>query len=140
MGTILSNIRPCPCAYAYHLRPVLHFVEAVRFRMRWLLPTVGLAGLIEGFGWGCRLWSAYHPLAETPYQIQYTFAIFFQDIATDCHLEITPSYWGLLLSWRALLFSLQSLRGLLVSNIVGYLPDGVSSGVRALVLLLFMIS
>ncbi|KAH9858165.1 RTA1-like protein [Lenzites betulinus] len=47
-----------------------HFVQAIRARAWWLLPTVLLAGCGELIGWGAREWSHYAPLAHNPYLIQ----------------------------------------------------------------------
>ncbi|KAL4066354.1 RTA1 like protein-domain-containing protein [Scleroderma yunnanense] len=48
----------------------LHLLQAMKFRMWWLLPTVVLAGIMELLGWSARLWSSINPVLLTPFEIQ----------------------------------------------------------------------
>lgn len=52
---------------------VLHLTQAIYYRMWFLLPTVVLAGIGEVLGWSGRVWSAYAPLNQNPYLMQYVF-------------------------------------------------------------------
>jgi len=54
----------------FSLTTVLHVIQAIYFRLWWLLPTVVLAGIGETLGWSGRLWSAYNPLLQDPYLMQ----------------------------------------------------------------------
>lgn len=49
---------------------VLHLVQAIRYRLWWLLITAVLAGIMELIGHGARLWSSYNIHINTPYLIQ----------------------------------------------------------------------
>ncbi|KAF8191008.1 RTA1-like protein [Mycena galopus ATCC 62051] len=53
----------------------LHAVQAVYFRMWWLLPTACLCGIGELIGWSGRLWSSFSPRASDPYMMQITTTI-----------------------------------------------------------------
>ncbi|KAF8496737.1 RTA1-domain-containing protein [Russula emetica] len=48
----------------------IHIVQAIKSRLRWLVPTAILCGFLELVGWGGRLWSSHHPFLETPFIIQ----------------------------------------------------------------------
>jgi hypothetical protein len=50
---------------------VLHFSQTIYYRMWWLLPTVGLCGLLEIIGWSGRIWSSLNPPLISPFQMQY---------------------------------------------------------------------
>jgi len=50
--------------------PAVHLLQAVKFRMWWLFPTVILAGVLEILGWSARLWSSISPMLLTPFEIQ----------------------------------------------------------------------
>jgi len=54
---------------------VIHLGQAIRFRMRWLLPTAVLAGIAEVLGWSARLWSSQNPPLSTPFTIQISCTI-----------------------------------------------------------------
>jgi hypothetical protein len=62
---------------------VLHFGQAIRFRMWWLLPTAVLAGLAEIIGWSGRLWSSKNPLSLDPYLMQYVVTRRFAYVNAD---------------------------------------------------------
>ncbi|KAH8108532.1 RTA1-domain-containing protein [Phellopilus nigrolimitatus] len=55
----------------------LHLVEAIYFRIWWLLPTVILAGIGETIGWSGRLWSSqtFDGNASVPYLMQISSTI-----------------------------------------------------------------
>jgi hypothetical protein len=59
----------------YGLSTVIHLGQAIRFRMRWLLPTAVLAGVAEVLGWSARLWSSQNPSLSTPFTIQISCTI-----------------------------------------------------------------
>ena len=51
---------------------VAHLVEAIYFKLWWLLPTAVLAGLGEILGWSARYWSSLNDgILQTPFLIQY---------------------------------------------------------------------
>ncbi len=50
---------------------VIHFVEAIYFKMWWLIPTAVLAGIGEIIGWSARYWSSFDDgTLSTPFLIQ----------------------------------------------------------------------
>lgn len=50
--------------------PVVHFVQAVRYRMWFLLITAVFAGILETAGWAGRLWSSYDVLQDPAFTMQ----------------------------------------------------------------------
>ncbi|KAH9843099.1 RTA1-domain-containing protein [Rhodofomes roseus] len=54
----------------FALSTIFHLVQAIRYRLWWLLFTVVLAGIMELIGHGARLWSSYNIHINTPYLIQ----------------------------------------------------------------------
>ncbi|KAI0334093.1 RTA1-like protein [Cubamyces sp. BRFM 1775] len=54
----------------FALCTAVHFVQALRSRAWWLLPTVVLAGCGEGLGWIGREWSHDQPLDSNPFLMQ----------------------------------------------------------------------
>ncbi|PCH37953.1 RTA1-domain-containing protein [Wolfiporia cocos MD-104 SS10] len=54
----------------FSLTALCHAIQAVRYRLWWLLGTACVAGALEIIGWGGRLWSAYNVLLNTPYLMQ----------------------------------------------------------------------
>ncbi|KAF7985352.1 hypothetical protein HWV62_6571 [Athelia sp. TMB] len=59
----------------YGISALLHFMQAIRYRMWWLFPTAVLAGAAETLGWSARLWSSINLLAGTPFLIQISVTI-----------------------------------------------------------------
>ena len=49
---------------------VAHAVQAVRYRLWYLLVTAALCGFIEIIGWAGRMWSSYNPFLDSPFQMQ----------------------------------------------------------------------
>ena len=49
---------------------VIHIVQAVRYRLWWLLCTAVICGLAETLGWGARLSSNSNPFTLLPFLIQ----------------------------------------------------------------------
>ncbi|KAJ7677166.1 RTA1-like protein [Mycena rosella] len=54
----------------FTISTVLHFGQAIRYRVWWLLPTAFVSGLLEILGWSTRLWSSFSPLKLLPFEIQ----------------------------------------------------------------------
>ncbi|KAH9917421.1 RTA1-domain-containing protein [Fomitopsis serialis] len=54
----------------FTLTTIIHFIQALRYRMWFLLWTVVVAGILECVGWAGRLWSAYNVLASKAYTMQ----------------------------------------------------------------------
>ncbi|KAJ3541405.1 hypothetical protein NM688_g6089 [Phlebia brevispora] len=48
----------------------VHFIQMLKYRMWWLLPTVLLGGAGEIIGWVGRLWSSFNVDARDPYMMQ----------------------------------------------------------------------
>jgi len=54
----------------------IHFVEAIYFKMWWLIPTAVLAGIGEIIGWSARYWSSFDDgTLSTPFLIQISSTI-----------------------------------------------------------------
>ncbi|KAF4617560.1 hypothetical protein D9613_006420 [Agrocybe pediades] len=53
----------------------IHLGQALKYRMYWLIPTVGLCGAGELIGWAGRLWSSIDPISRHPFEIQITCTI-----------------------------------------------------------------
>ncbi|KAJ7446599.1 RTA1-like protein [Mycena latifolia] len=49
---------------------ILHFGQAIRYRLWWLFPSVVLAGGLEVLGWSGRLWSSLNMTLATGFEIQ----------------------------------------------------------------------
>ncbi|TCD71037.1 hypothetical protein EIP91_000536 [Steccherinum ochraceum] len=69
-GYLVSKGTAMAFVVLFSITTLVHLVEAIYFRMWWLLPTVGLAGAGEVLGWSGRLWSSYSPLLQDPYLMQ----------------------------------------------------------------------
>jgi hypothetical protein len=54
----------------YSLTTFAHLAQAIRSRLWWMIPTVGLCGLTEIIGWSGRLWSSYDVYNINPYLMQ----------------------------------------------------------------------
>ncbi|KAF7362846.1 hypothetical protein MVEN_00634400 [Mycena venus] len=54
----------------FGISSVLHLLQAIRYRLWWIFPTVIFAGLLETLGWSARLWSAIAVLEPHPFEIQ----------------------------------------------------------------------
>jgi len=59
----------------YSLSTIIHFVQALHYRLWFLFPTIVLAGVGEIIGWGARLWSSKSPWLLEPFIIQITTTI-----------------------------------------------------------------
>ncbi|KAI0050303.1 RTA1-domain-containing protein, partial [Auriscalpium vulgare] len=59
----------------FSLSTGLHFAQALRYRLWWLLPTAVVAGILEIVGWSARLKSSSHPHDFNPYIIQISTTI-----------------------------------------------------------------
>ncbi|KAL1695685.1 RTA1 like protein-domain-containing protein [Schizophyllum commune] len=54
----------------FSITTATHLGQAIYTRCWWLLPTVGLCGALEIFGWAGRLWSAHEVLEKDPFMMQ----------------------------------------------------------------------
>ena len=64
---------------------VAHFVQAIRYKLWWLLPTAVLAASGETLGWSARYWSSLNDgILQTPYTIQYVCCL-------HCRLYALPN-------------------------------------------------
>ncbi|KAI4523331.1 RTA1-domain-containing protein [Schizophyllum commune Loenen D] len=54
----------------FSITTATHLGQAIYTRCWWLLPTVGLCGALEIFGWAGRLWSAHEVLKKDPFMMQ----------------------------------------------------------------------
>jgi hypothetical protein len=52
------------------LSQVVHTIQALYFRLWWLIPSAILCGFLEVAGWSSRLWSSRHPFLFPPFIIQ----------------------------------------------------------------------
>jgi hypothetical protein len=59
----------------FSISTIIHVGQASYYRMWWLLPTVGLCGLLEILGWAARLWSSFSPTLSSPFEMQITCTI-----------------------------------------------------------------
>ncbi|KAJ3513522.1 hypothetical protein NMY22_g15017 [Coprinellus aureogranulatus] len=54
----------------FAISTIAHIGVAFKRRMWWILPTVGICGILEVIGWGARLWSSYSPYERMPFIMQ----------------------------------------------------------------------
>jgi len=54
----------------FGLSTFVHAVQALYFRLWWLIPSVIFCGFLELVGWSSRLWSSHNPFLRTPFVIQ----------------------------------------------------------------------
>ncbi|KAI0692777.1 RTA1 like protein-domain-containing protein [Cytidiella melzeri] len=54
----------------FGLSTLVHAIEALKYRLWWLIPTAFLSGAGEVIGWSGRLWSTYNLPAQTPFMMQ----------------------------------------------------------------------
>ncbi|KAJ7828779.1 RTA1 like protein-domain-containing protein [Mycena olivaceomarginata] len=54
----------------FGISTALHLVQALRYRIWWILPTIVFSGLLETLGWSARLWSSMSVLQPHPFEIQ----------------------------------------------------------------------
>ncbi|KAI0310094.1 RTA1 like protein, partial [Amylostereum chailletii] len=59
----------------FGLSTLVHVVQAFYFRLWFLLPTAGIAGILEVIGWSARLWSSKNPLNDQPFLMQISTTI-----------------------------------------------------------------
>ncbi|KAI0321512.1 RTA1-domain-containing protein [Amylostereum chailletii] len=59
----------------FGLSTLVHVGQAFYFRLWFLLPTAGIAGILEIIGWSARLWSSKNPLNDQPFLIQISTTI-----------------------------------------------------------------
>ncbi|EGO01240.1 hypothetical protein SERLA73DRAFT_179372 [Serpula lacrymans var. lacrymans S7.3] len=59
----------------FAISTVAHFVQSIRFRTWWMLPTAVLCGIAELVGWSARLYSSGAPHAVVPFEIQISSTI-----------------------------------------------------------------
>jgi len=59
----------------FSLLTTIHAVQAFRFRIWWLFPTVVVCGITETIGWSGRLWSSKSPNLRTPFLMQISTTI-----------------------------------------------------------------
>ncbi|KAG2139806.1 RTA1-domain-containing protein [Suillus bovinus] len=55
---------------AYSISTAIHMGQALRYKLWWMIPTVTFAGILEIFGWSCRLWSSQSPELLRPFEMQ----------------------------------------------------------------------
>ncbi|GBE84478.1 RTA1-domain-containing protein [Sparassis latifolia] len=59
----------------FSITTLLHFAQALRYRLWWLIVTAVVCGILEILGWGGRLWSSFNDLLFSPYVMQITTTI-----------------------------------------------------------------
>ncbi|EMD32393.1 hypothetical protein CERSUDRAFT_88029 [Gelatoporia subvermispora B] len=59
----------------FSITTLIHFGQAIRYKLWWLFITVVLAGITETIGWSGRLWSSLNPLLLSPFLMQITSTI-----------------------------------------------------------------
>ena len=87
----LFALSTCMLAFLLHkslltveLRAVIHTVQALYFRLWWLIPSAIFCGFLELTGWSGRLWSSQNPFLETPFIIQW--------VHFDCRFLVLHSW------------------------------------------------
>ncbi|KAJ4464654.1 RTA1 like protein-domain-containing protein [Lentinula edodes] len=59
----------------YALSTAIHFGQACRYRVWWMIPTACVCGILEILGWAARMWSSHSPGLAEPYEMQITCTI-----------------------------------------------------------------
>jgi len=59
----------------FSISTLIHFGEAIYFKLWWLLPTTVFCGIGEIIGWSGRVWSSKSPLLKLPFLIQISSTI-----------------------------------------------------------------
>ncbi|KAK7694697.1 hypothetical protein QCA50_001885 [Cerrena zonata] len=59
----------------FGLTTLVHFGQAIRYKLWFLLPTIVIAGIAEIIGWSARLWSSKNPPLLDPFLMQITTTI-----------------------------------------------------------------
>lgn len=54
----------------YSISTAIHMVQALKYKLWWMIPTATFAGILEVFGWSARLWSSQSPELLTPFEMQ----------------------------------------------------------------------
>ncbi|KAH9977062.1 RTA1-like protein [Lactifluus volemus] len=54
----------------FGISTLVHTIQALYFRLWWLIPSAILCGFLEVAGWSSRLWSSRHPFLFPPFIIQ----------------------------------------------------------------------
>jgi hypothetical protein len=107
--TFISFFGISTCTYAplvlnrllliVELPEVVHVIQALYFRMWWLIPSAIFCGFLEVVGWSSRLWSSQNPFLSTPFIIQWVhfdgrlFGLLLMDVQSSntCYCTHTAS-------------------------------------------------
>jgi len=111
----------------FGLSTITHFVQAIYFRLWWLLPTAILAGTAEVIGWAARLWSSKNPHSLNAYLMQICTTIIAPTplvaanfiILGELIKRLGTQYSRLKPSWYAIVFCSADVVALVVQAIGG---------------------
>jgi len=115
----------------FGLSTISHLGQATFYRMWWLLPTIGLCGMLEVIGWAGRLWSSFSPLKGTPFKIQIVATI----LGPTPLLAANFVIFGVIIDRLGVQFSRLSPRSytmfFLTCDIISLVVQGVGGGMAA---------
>ncbi|TCD70330.1 hypothetical protein EIP91_003959 [Steccherinum ochraceum] len=111
----------------FSLSTLIHFGQAIRSRLWFLLPTVCLGGIAEIIGWAARLWSSKNPTALNPYLMQIVTTIIAPTpliaanfvILGELIRRLGPKYSRLSPMWYSILFVSADIIALVVQAVGG---------------------
>ncbi|KAJ7738232.1 RTA1-like protein [Mycena maculata] len=118
----------------FGLSTLLHYGQAMYYRVWWLLPTATLCGIGELIGWSGRLWSSISPTASDPYMIQVSTTIIAPTpllaasfmILSRVVLQLGTSYSRLTPKWFTIIFLPCDLTALVVQGVGGGIASAAS--------------
>ncbi|KAI0788440.1 RTA1-domain-containing protein [Abortiporus biennis] len=111
----------------YSLSTILHLIQAIYYRLWFLLPTAVLAGIGEIIGWSARLWSSKSPSLIKPFIIQITTTIIAPTplvaanfvILGQVIVRVGPKYSRLSPLWYTIIFVSADLIALVIQAVGG---------------------
>jgi len=116
----------------FAMATALHLYQARRYRIRWLLPTAVVCGILEIIGWSGRLWSSSNVYLRTPFLMQVATTIMAPSYLFIANfiifIKITrrlgPQFLRLSVKWYSILFFGCGTITLVIQAVGGGLASG----------------
>ncbi|KAF8990477.1 RTA1-domain-containing protein [Cyathus striatus] len=123
----------------FAISTVVHTVQAIRYRLWWMLPTACLCGIAEIIGWSARLWSSINSLLSTPFTIQITTTIIAPTPLVAANFiilgrlisQVGPQYSRLSPKWYTIIFCSCDIIALVLQGVGGGMASAADTSEKA---------